>query len=159
MIAVLQRVKRARCLVDAVETGRIEKGLLLLVGVAAGDTAADAEILARKIAKCRIFSDAQDKFNLSLLDVGGGALVISNFTLLADYAHGNRPSYFDAAAPDAAQALYLAFGNALGALGVPVAYGSFGAHMEIESEADGPVTIVMDSNTWIKKENGHETAH
>ena len=98
MTAVLQRVDRAACTVEGEVTGETGKGLLVLLGVAAGDTVADAAALAAKVARCRIFCDESGKMQRSVLDISGGALVISNFTLLADYAHGNRPSYFGAAA-------------------------------------------------------------
>lgn len=160
MIAVLQRVSSASCRVGEEITGEIGKGLVILLGVAQGDTEEDAKRLAAKIARCRIFSDAEDKCNLSLTDAGGSALVISNFTLLADYAHGNRPSYFGAAAPGEAEELYLCFVAALRDGGVPVATGRFGAHMKIDLAADGPVTLVMDSkNLMPKRSNADETAH
>ena len=145
MIAVLQRAHAASVRVDGEVTGKIDKGLLILLGVAKGDTLEEASLLATKIAGCRIFRDENDKMNLSVRDVKGGALVISNFTLLADYSHGNRPSYFEAAAPAEAEALYLEFSRLLREAGVPVENGVFGAHMDITLSADGPVTIVMDS--------------
>ena len=155
MIAVLQRVNRAAVRVDGEVVGSVEKGLMILLGVAAEDTAADAACLAKKIAACRIFCDENDKMNLSLTAVSGGALVISNFTLLADYAHGNRPSYFGAAAPAAAEALYDEFCRLLSAaLARDVAKGRFGADMKIDMEADGPVTIVMDSKILKPKGEG-----
>lgn len=160
MIAVLQRVLSASCHVGQELTGQIGAGLTVLLGVAEGDTGEDALRLAAKIARCRVFSDAEGKFNLSLLDTGGAALVISNFTLLADYTHGNRPSYFGAAAPEEAKALYDCFLAALGAEGVPVATGCFGAHMQIDLAADGPVTLVMDSQQILQKRSrADETAH
>ena len=135
-------------------TGKVGTGLLILLGVAEGDTEADAVALAGKIARCRIFCDENDKMQLSLLDIGGGALVVSNFTLLADYAHGNRPSYFGAA-PAMADALYRFFVAELEKAGVPTATGRFGAHMQLSVEANGPVTIVMESGRLKKtKENG-----
>ena len=109
MIAVLQRVNRAAVSVEGAVVGEIGQGLLILLGVAKGDTEEDAARLAAKIAACRIFHDGEGKMNRSVRDIGGGALVISNFTLLADYHHGNRPSYFDAAAPEEANRLYLYF--------------------------------------------------
>ena len=145
MIAVLQRATSAAVRVDGKVTGAIEKGLLILLGVAKGDTREEAALLATKIAACRIFRDENDKMNLSVRDIGGSALVISNFTLLADYSHGNRPSYFEAAAPAEAEALYLEFSELLRKAGVPTENGVFGAHMKISLDADGPVTIVMDS--------------
>ena len=155
MTAVLQRVDRAACTVEGEVTGKTGKGLLILLGVAAGDTEADAAALAAKIARCRIFCDESGKMQRSVLDISGGALVISNFTLLADYAHGNRPSYFGAAAPDAAEELYRFFVAALEREGVPAATGRFGADMRLSIEANGPVTIVMESAKLKKtKENG-----
>ena len=152
MIAVLQRVKRAKVYADGVLSGSCEAGLCVLLGVAAGDTERDADALAEKIVNLRIFCDENDKMNLSLTAVSGGALVISNFTLLADYAHGNRPSYFGAAAPAAAEALYDEFCRLLSAaLAREVAKGRFGADMKIDMEADGPVTIVMDSKVLKPK--------
>ena len=152
MIAVLQRVNRAAVRVEGEVVGSIQKGLMILLGVSVEDTVADAAALAKKIAACRIFCDENDKMNRSLLDIGGGALVISNFTLLADYSHGNRPSYFGAAAPQEAQALYQIFCRLLSdALSREVAKGQFGAHMNIDMEADGPVTIVMDSKVLKPK--------
>lgn len=145
MIAVLQRVNSAAVRVAGHTVGEIGKGLLILLGVGKGDTEADADRLAAKIAACRIFCDEADKMNLSLADIGGGALVVSNFTLLADYSHGNRPSYFDAAPPLAADALYRYFCNALRPRVANLATGEFGADMKITMEADGPVTITMDS--------------
>ncbi len=151
MIAVLQRVSRAAVRADGELTGEIGQGLLILLGVAKGDDETDAAVLAKKIAACRIFCDAADKMNLSVRDVGGGALVISNFTLLADYSHGNRPSYFDAAPPEEAERLYLYFMELMKRELALVAGGRFGAHMDIEMTANGPVTIVMDSRVLQKK--------
>lgn len=152
MIAVLQRADRAAVQVEGEVVGSIDKGLMILLGVGVEDTVDDAECLAKKIAACRIFRDENDKMNLSLLDVGGGALVISNFTLLADYSHGNRPSYFGAAAPQQAEVLYDEFCRLLSArLSREVAKGKFGAHMHIDMVADGPVTIVMDSRVLRPK--------
>lgn len=125
--------------------GTIGGGLLVLVGVATEDTDADARMLADKIAGLRVFQDEDGKMNLSLLDTGGAALVVSNFTLFGDCRKGRRPS-FTAAAPGAqAEALYRQFGQALAAQGVPVQYGEFGAHMEVPLVNDGPVTLLLDS--------------
>lgn len=155
MTAVLQRVDRAACTVEGEVTGEIEKGLLVLLGVATGDGEADAAALAAKIARCRVFCDESGKMQRSLTDIGGGALVISNFTLLADYAHGNRPSYFGAAEPTVAERLYRFFVSALKKEGIPTATGRFGADMRLSIEANGPVTIVMESaRLKIKKESG-----
>ena len=156
MIAVLQRVNRAAVRVSGECVGRIDRGLLVLLGVTCEDTAEDGEILAKKIAAHRIFTDENDKMNLSVADVSGGVLVVSNFTLCADYSHGNRPSFFGAAAPDVAKALYERFCDTLTAkLGGPVERGEFGADMKIDMECDGPVTIVMDSRTLKNKGRGN----
>ena len=149
MIAVLQRAARAAVRVDEQTVGEIGAGLLTLLGVAATDTERDAEVLARKIARCRIFGDSEGKMNRSILDVGGSALVVSNFTLLANYTHGNRPDYFGAARPDKAIPLYEYFCNLLRGEQIPVATGEFGADMRVLLEGDGPVTIVMDSRELI----------
>ena len=155
MIAVLQRVNRACVRVSGEVVGEIGRGLLVWLGVTGEDTREDGEALAKKIAAHRIFTDENDKMNLSLTDVGGRALVVSNFTLCADYSHGNRPSFFAAAAPEAANEAYLLFCQALAShLGAPVARGEFGADMKIDMEADGPVTIVMDSRVLTKKGKG-----
>jgi D-tyrosyl-tRNA(Tyr) deacylase len=115
----------------------------VLLGVARGDTTADAERLARKVANLRIFENDEGKFDRSLLDTGGAALVVSNFTLVADTAKGNRPSFSEAAPPDEAEPLYEAFCAALRGLGAEVAAGVFGARMAVELVNDGPVTIVL----------------
>lgn len=145
MRIVLQRVTRAIVRVDGETVGAIDGGLLLLVGVADGDDEAAARRLAEKCAAMRIFADDEGRFNRSLLDISGEALVVSQFTLLADVRKGRRPSFTDAAAPDVASALVDAFAGALRELGVRVASGRFGAHMEVELVNDGPVTIVVDS--------------
>ena len=145
MIAVLQRVKSASVTADGAPAGRIGAGLLILLGVLHGDTEEDARLLAEKIAKLRIFCDADDKMNLSVNDIGGGALVVSNFTLGANYAKGNRPDYLNSAPPAISEPLYERFVELLSALVHPVETGRFGADMQIEMMADGPVTIVMDS--------------
>jgi D-tyrosyl-tRNA(Tyr) deacylase len=149
MRAVVQRVSRA-CVrvVDNAEpetTGAIGGGFLVLVGVRIDDTDADARALADKISNLRVFKDAEGKLNLSLLDMGGEALVVSNFTLYGDCRKGRRPSFTEAAGGPQAETLYFAFGDALAASGVPVQYGRFGAHMEIEMVNDGPVTLLLDS--------------
>jgi D-aminoacyl-tRNA deacylase len=137
--AVVQRVTRAR----VTPGGEIGAGLCVLLGVARGDTAADAERLAGKVARLRIFQNGEGKFDRSLLDTGGAALVVSQFTLLADTTKGNRPSFSDAAPPEEAEPLYEAFCVALAELGVEVATGVFGVRMEVELVNDGPVTIVL----------------
>ena len=144
MIAVLQRVSRASVTVDKDTCGSIENGLLILLGVKNGDTEKDATLLADKISKLRIFSDENGKMNLSVRDVEGKVLVISNFTLLANYKKGNRPDYMNGAKPDEANRLYEYFCDYISAL-VPTERGIFGADMKVELLNDGPVTIVMDS--------------
>ena len=153
MIAVIQRVKRASVVIDGELTGECGKGLMILLGVADGDTTEDAEVLAAKISKLRIFSDADGKMNLSVKDVCGEALVVSNFTLLANYVKGNRPDYFGAAAPAVADELYKYFGGLLEKEVSHVGYGVFGADMEVTIVNDGPVTIVMDSKVLRQKKN------
>lgn len=148
MKVVIQRVLRASVTADGVPAGKCGHGLLLLVGVVPADTAHDAELLAAKIAKMRIFTDENDKMNLSVLDIGGSALAVSNFTLAADISHGNRPSFIGAAKPELATPLYEHFCEALRAAGVPVETGVFGADMQIDTVCDGPVTILADSDLW-----------
>ena len=145
MIAVLQRVRAASVVADGEPAGRIEHGLFILLGVLDGDTERDALLLAEKIAKLRIFTDENDKMNLSVVDVGGAALVVSNFTLAANYAKGNRPDYLRAAHPTVAEPLYDRFSALLAERVSRVERGVFGADMQISMTADGPVTIVMDS--------------
>ena len=150
MTAVIQRVKSAGVTADGAPAGKCGQGLLVLVGVLAGDTEKEAELLAAKIAKLRIFTDDNDKMNLSVLDIGGSVLAVSNFTLGADLQKGNRPSFTGAAAPDLAAPLYDFFCEKLRGHGVPVETGVFGADMQIELVADGPVTIVMNTEIWKK---------
>jgi D-aminoacyl-tRNA deacylase len=144
MRAVCQRVTRARATVDGSTTGEIGRGLVVLLGVARADTAADADRLAGKVARLRVFEDGEGKFAHSLLDVGGAALVVSQFTLIADTQKGNRPSFVEAARPEVAELLYERFAAELTAAGVPVEQGRFGARMEVELVNDGPVTIVLE---------------
>ncbi len=125
--------------------GEIGAGLCVLLGVARGDTTADAERLAAKVANLRIFENEEGKFDRSLIDVGGAALVVSQFTLIADTAKGNRPSFSEAAPPEEAEPRYQAFCAALRAQGIEVATGVFGARMQLELVNDGPVTIVLSS--------------
>jgi D-tyrosyl-tRNA(Tyr) deacylase len=141
MRAVCQRVSRAR----VTPGGEIGAGLCVLLGVARGDGAAEATRLAGKVARLRIFENEEGKFDRSLLDVGGAALVVSQFTLIAETAKGNRPSFAEAAPPELAEPLYESFCEELGALGVPVETGVFGTRMEVELVNDGPVTIVLDA--------------
>jgi D-tyrosyl-tRNA(Tyr) deacylase len=142
--AVCQRVSEARVRIDGEVRGEIATGLVVLLGVAREDTLAEAARLAAKVARLRIFADERGKFDRSLLDVGGSALVVSQFTLIADTRKGNRPSFTDAAAPNVSEPLYEQFCAALQALGVPIATGIFGARMAVELVNDGPVTIVLD---------------
>jgi D-tyrosyl-tRNA(Tyr) deacylase len=143
--AVLQRVTSARVRVDEAIVGEIGRGLLVLLGVARADTAADAAAIAGKIATLRLFEDAAGKMNLSVADVRGSVLLVSQFTLLGDCRGGRRPSYLEAAPPDTANALYEAVVAAVRATGIPVATGTFRAHMAVELVNDGPVTLLVDS--------------
>jgi D-tyrosyl-tRNA(Tyr) deacylase len=144
MRAVVQRVAEARVRVEGRTTGEIGAGLCVLLGVARDDGRPQVDRLAGKLARLRVFEDDAGRFDRSLLDVGGAALVVSQFTLIADTARGNRPSFSDAARPEQAEPLYEAFCAALRALGVPVETGVFGARMAVELVNDGPVTIVLD---------------
>lgn len=144
MRAVVQRVLRAKVEVEGRITGEIGKGYLLLIGVGEGDDAEKCKKLAAKISKLRIFSDEQGKTNLSLGDVGGEVLAVSQFTLFADCSHGNRPSFFEAAAPDSANALYERFCDEMSVLGFPPQKGVFGADMKIDMTADGPFTVMLE---------------
>lgn len=152
MRAVIQRVKSSSVVANGVLAGEIGEGLMILVGVFQGDDEEDARLLAEKIAKLRIFCDENGKMNRSILDIKGEALVVSNFTLCANYSHGNRPDYLNAEAPARADALYEHFVTLLGRE-VPVKTGVFGADMRLSIENDGPVTIVMDSEVLRKKGN------
>ena len=147
MRVILQRAAGARVKISGETVGEIQRGWLALVGVAVGDTRADAEWLADKVANLRAFEDDAGKMNRSVQDVNGGVLVVSNFTLYADCQKGRRPSFIDAARPDAAEPLVVAFANGLRALGIPVAEGRFGAEMQVELTNDGPVTLILDSPT------------
>lgn len=145
MKAVLQRVTSASVLVDGKTVSEIDLGLLILLGIQPADDEEKALALARKCAQLRIFADPQGKMNLSVLEAGGSALVVSQFTLMADTRKGNRPSFTDAAPPAQAQALVEVFCQALGELGVPTSQGIFGAHMQVELCNDGPVTILLQA--------------
>ncbi len=149
MRVVVQRVSEANvCVVEAEgerQVGSIGTGFLLLVGVKTDDTSADVQYMAEKVANLRVFEDAEGKLNLSLLDVGGSALVVSNFTLYADCRKGRRPGFTDAARGEVAEALYKAFGERLQGLGVPVQYGSFGNEMRVRLTNAGPITLLLDS--------------
>ena len=145
MRSVVQRVSSARVLADDEVVSEIGSGLCILLGVAREDDAEAAERLADKVAKLRIFENADGKFDLSLLDAGGAAVVVSQFTLVADTRRGNRPSFTEAAPPEVAEPLYELFCQALRDLSVPVETGVFGARMQVEVVNDGPVTIVLDA--------------
>jgi D-tyrosyl-tRNA(Tyr) deacylase len=138
-------VTQASVSVEGEAVGAIQRGLAVLLGVARGDVAEDAERLARKTAELRVFPDAAGRFSLSLLDVGGEALVVSQFTLLADTRRGRRPDFMAAAPPEEAEALVERYASALAQMGVPVSTGRFGAHMLVEIHNDGPVTILLDT--------------
>ena len=151
MTAVLQRIYQATVYADGVLSGRGGEGLYILLGVEKGDDAEDAAVLAEKIAKLRIFEDDNGKMNRSVQDINGEAMVVSNFTLAADYSHGNRPSYFGAAEPETAEALYNTFVKLMSDRVKNVATGKFGADMRTEMQTSGPVTIVMHSSVFRKK--------
>lgn len=156
MKAVLQRVKRAAVSVDGKTVGSCEAGLMILLGVKKGDTEEDARLLSEKILKLRIFNDENGKMNLSVKDTDGELLVISQFTLLANYAHGNRPDYLDSAPPAEANGLYEYFVSLVRPQVKHTGTGIFGADMKVELINDGPVTIVMDSEMLKKKTKGTE---
>lgn len=151
MKAILQRVSNARVDIENKTVGQIEKGFLILLGVENGDEQRDAEVLAAKISGLRIFTDENDKMNLSLTDVGGGVLVISNFTLCADCSHGRRPSFIAAARPETAEPLYEYFCKKMTDNGISrVEKGVFGADMQVSLTNDGPVTIEINSKDLKK---------
>ena len=151
MKAVVQRVSSSSVKVDGELIGSIDKGYNVLLGVEPEDTEEHADVLAAKIAKLRVFEDEQGKMNLSVQDIDGEILVISQFTLCADIKKGNRPSFVKAAAPDKANELYEYFQRQLIANGVrKVEHGQFGADMKVEINNDGPVTILMDTSLWVK---------
>lgn len=145
MKLVIQRVNKASVSVNGKVVSSIGKGLFVLVGIKDGDTEKDAEFLAEKLAKLRVMSDKVGKMNLTVSDVGGEILVVSQFTLYADTSGGNRPSFIKAARPEIAKPPYEYFVNQLKGLGVKVATGKFGEYMEIETALDGPVTIILES--------------
>jgi D-aminoacyl-tRNA deacylase len=146
MRAVLQRVSRARVMVDGRATGEIAAGLVVLLAVGHEDTPTTAAVMAEKIANLRIFSDGEGKMNRSLMDAGGAVLAVSQFTLYGDARGQRRPSFIQAAPPELGKALYEEFVHALEALGVHVQTGVFQAHMSVELVNDGPVTILLDSD-------------
>jgi D-aminoacyl-tRNA deacylase len=144
MRAVVQRVREGRVSVEGEVVAQIGQGLVILLGVAPGDSVVTAEQMADKIAYLRIFEDENEKMNRSLLDVGGEAIVVSQFTLYADTSRGRRPSFVGAAKPDLAEPLVTAFAEMLTKRGIPTQTGVFGAHMAVALENDGPVTIIME---------------
>jgi D-tyrosyl-tRNA(Tyr) deacylase len=144
MRVVLQRVSKASVTIDGRVAGAIGRGFCLLVGFTHGDTSAQVDWMAEKVAGLRLFSDAAGKMNLGLDEVGGAILVISQFTLYGDAGKGRRPSFIDAARPELAIPLYERFLEALGRLGLTVAAGEFGADMQVEIHNDGPVTLILD---------------
>ncbi len=145
MRALLQRTTGARVRVDGTTIGEIDAGVVVLLGVGPEDSEAVADALARRVTELRIFDDPDGKTNLSLMDVGGAVLVVSQFTLFADTRRGRRPGFTGAAAPELAERLYLRFAETLGSLGVTVATGRFGAVMAVELVNDGPFTIWLDT--------------
>ena len=151
MKAVIQRVKNATVIANGTLSGEISHGLYILLGVEKGDGKEDALALAEKIAKLRIFTDKNDKMNLSVNDVSGEVMVVSNFTLNANYAHGNRPDYFGSAEPALANELYEHFVMLLSERVSKVATGKFGQDMQTSMTTDGPVTIIMESDVLLKK--------
>lgn len=147
MVALIQRVSEASVIIDRETTGAIGSGMLILLGVHQNDTEAEADWLAGKVSRLRVFQDDEGKMNWSLLDTGGDALVVSQFTLYGDARKGNRPSYINAADPVKAEALYEYFVAQLGAaLNRPVPTGEFGATMEVQLINDGPVTLWIEKN-------------
>jgi D-aminoacyl-tRNA deacylase len=144
MRAVCQRVSKARVSVSGALIGEIGAGLVVLLGVARDDSPTEAARLAGKVSRLRVFEDELGKFDRSLVDVGGAALVVSQFTLIADTRRGNRPSFTEAAPPELAEPLYESFCDALVDEGIPVERGRFGARMAVELVNDGPVTIILD---------------
>lgn len=152
MRAVIQRAEASCVSVNGETVGKIKKGYNILLGISDGDTCAQADLLASKISKLRVFEDDNGKMNLSITDIDGEALVISQFTLCADISHGNRPSFSKAAEPEKANDLYEYFLKRLSLCGVKkVEHGIFGADMKVEILNDGPVTIIMDTDIWSKK--------
>ena len=153
MITVLQRVQHAKVEIDGKTVGATEQGLLILLGVAEGDTRAEADKLVKKIANLRIFEDENGKMNLSLLDIGGGVLVVSQFTLYGDTRKGFRPSFIKAAKPPLAVDAYELFLAEMNQQGLKeVQHGEFGADMQVSLVNEGPCTIVMDTDEWKHKE-------
>lgn len=152
MKALLQRGANASVTVNGQVTGKIEYGFVIFLGVEKTDTKEDASILAEKISKLRVFNDENGKLNLSIKDINGSSLIISQFTLCADYKKGNRPDYFKAASPETANELYEFFIEEIKKRGIPAKSGVFGADMQVTFTNDGPVTIFMDSEVLKKKQ-------
>lgn len=149
MKAVFQRVTEASVVVEGTQIANIDNGVLLLVGVCEGDTQQEAQVLAKKVAELRVFCDENDKMNLSVLDIDGSVLAVSQFTLCASTARGRRPDFFGAAKPDVAKPLFDYFVDCLRQNGVAdVQTGEFGADMKVRLLNDGPVTILLDTDTW-----------
>jgi D-tyrosyl-tRNA(Tyr) deacylase len=155
MRIVLQRVSHASVTVAGEVVGAIQHGVLLLVGIAPEDDTATVELMAEKIVNLRIFPDQQGRFDRSLLDVGGAALVVSQFTLFGDIRRGRRPSFSEAAPPEIAAPLVDAMAAALRTRGVTVAMGRFGQHMQVELLNDGPVTLILESSVFRDPRRGH----
>ena len=154
MKAVFQRVTEASVTVEGTQIAAINHGVLLLVGVCDGDTEQEAQVLAKKVAELRVFCDENDKMNLSVLDVGGSVLAVSQFTLCASTARGRRPDFFGAARPDVALPLFDYFVDCLRQNGVAdVQTGEFGADMQVRLLNDGPVTILLDTDTWKRRDS------
>jgi len=151
MRALLQRVTSASVVVDGATTGAVGRGLLILLGVGEGDTDDITRRMAEKCANLRIFEDAEGKMNVNLLDTGGSALVVSQFTLYADCRRGRRPGFTGSAAPEEGERLYEVFCSALRGLGIPVETGVFRAHMDVSLTNDGPVTIWLDSDECLAR--------
>ncbi len=152
MKAILQRVRRAHVEIEGKTVGEIGQGFMVLLGVLEGDGVEQADFLAEKAANLRIFEDENGKMNRSLLDIGGGMLIVSNFTLCADARHGRRPSFTASAKPETANVLYERFIAAVKDTGVsPVASGRFGADMQVTLQNDGPVTIILDTDEIMKR--------
>ena len=149
MKAVIQRVREASVSVNGEIISKIGLGYLILLGIETGDTAADIQTLTQKIAKLRIFADSADKMNLSIRDVQGAILLVSQFTLCAQTRHGNRPAFTSAMMPTQAESMYLEFGHMLEMQQIPVSYGQFGAMMDVRLLNDGPVTILMESKNGV----------
>jgi D-aminoacyl-tRNA deacylase len=152
--ALLQRVGRGRVRVGDETVGEIGAGLVVFLGVERGDGERECDRLAERVSTYRVFADADGKMNLSVRDIGGSALIVSQFTLAADTKKGRRPSFDPAAPPDAAQRLYQRFVDRLVAVGIACATGRFGAHMKVELENDGPVTFLLDEQPTSAAEEG-----